>query len=55
MSPPIELPTRITGVPATSTTKRWSSRWFAWTPVDREPARVRPKPARSRARTRQRR
>ena len=53
ISPPIELPIRIAGVPATSTRKRCSRRLFACTDVDREPPRVCPNPARSMATTRQ--
>ena len=53
ISPPIELPIRIAGVPATSTRNLWRRRLFACTDVDREPPRVCPKPARSMATTRQ--
>ena len=51
--PPIELPTTIAGVPATSVRNRCSSCWLASTDVGSVPPWVRPKPARSSARTRQ--
>ena len=53
MRPPMELPTRMAGVPATSMRKRCSRRWLARTDVEREPLRVCPNPARSNAITRQ--
>ena len=50
--PPIELPIRITGPPATASMKSCSRDRLAVTSVLRPAARVRPCPARSGARTR---